>query len=266
MQNEKKEVNLNEEKESKDSDVEIRQLETFEESRNVICFECDEKKHYVNECLNSRKIRKMKSFLITAQIILSPRDKQNNLAECVLFDQVIVATTRSEEVRKKEITAQIKKKRTILKRNERINEKHDKYLKQQKQEHEQKNSENHEKKAELREINDVEEMSESNQSKKFHDFDDEQDNEEMMKYSKDESVTMSKKSTSKNKNQSNTKIKIIKEQMKKLMTSKKLKVFDSIRIMRNKSRFDVQKMMNLMMSLLIEQLLNESQQLRKKFV
>ncbi len=115
-------------------------------------------------------------------------------------------------------------------------------------------------------MNDVEEMSKLNQSKKFHDFDDEQDNEEMMKYSKDESMTMSKKQTSRNKNQNNTKIKIIKEQMKKLMTFKKLKVFDSIRVMRNKSRFDVQKMMNLMMSLLIEKLLNESQQLRKKFV
>jgi hypothetical protein len=139
-------------------------------------------------------------------------------------------------------------------------------LKQQRQEHEQKNSENSEKEAEFEKMNDVEEMSKLNQSKKFHDFDDEQDNEEMMKYSKDESMTMSKKQTSRNKNQNNTKIKIIKEQMKKLMTFKKLKVFDSIRVMRNKSRFDVQKMMNLMMSLLIEKLLNESQQLRKKFV
>jgi hypothetical protein len=266
MQNEKKEVNLNEKKESKNSDVKIKQFETFEEFRNVICFECDEKKHYANECLNSRKFKEMKSFLITAQVILSSRDKQDNLAECVLFDQVIVATTRSEEIRKKKITAQIKKKRTIFKKNERINEKHDKYLKQQKQKYEQKNSENSEKKAELRKMNDVEEMSRLNQSKKFHDFDDEQDNEEMMKYSKNESVTMSKKQTSKNKNQSNTKIKIIKEQMKKLITFKKLKVLDLIRIMKNKSRFDVQKMMNLMMSLFIEQLLNESQQLRKKFV
>ncbi len=35
--------------------------------------------------------------------------------------------------------------------------------------------------------------------------------------------------------------------------------------MRNKKRFDIQKMMNLMISLSIDQLLNENQQLRKKF-
>ncbi len=61
------------------------------------------------------------------------------------------------------------------------------------------------------------------------------------------------------------KTKIIKNQVKELMTSKKLKISNSIKVMRNKKRFDIQKMMNLMISLSIDQLLNENQQLRKKF-
>jgi hypothetical protein len=54
-------------------------------------------------------------------------------------------------------------------------------------------------------------------------------------------------------------MKIIKKQMKKLMMLKKFKVSDSIRVMKNKSRFDVQKMMNIMMNLSMNQLLNENQ-------
>lgn len=81
----------------------------------------------------------------------------------------------------------------------------------------------------------------------------------MTKYLKNESVTILTKQMFKKKNQNNTKIKIVKKQIKTLMTLEKLKVSDSIRVMKDKSRFDIQKMMNSMMSLLINQLLNESQ-------
>ncbi len=40
---------------------------------------------------------------------------------------------------------------------------------------------------------------------------------------------------------------------------KKLKISNSIKIMKNKKRFDIQKMMNLMINLSMRQLLNESQ-------
>lgn len=65
MQNEKKEMNLNEKKKSKSTEVENKQSETFKESKNVICFDCDEKEHYVNECSNFKKLREMKSSSIT---------------------------------------------------------------------------------------------------------------------------------------------------------------------------------------------------------
>ncbi len=239
-------------------------MRKYEKSKNVICFDCDEKKHYVNECSNSRKLKKMKSSFITTQIILSSRDKHDNLAKCVLSNQVVIVTIRSEEIRKKKITIQAKKKKIILKKNERINKEHDKYLKQQEQEQEQKRSKSSKDEMSLEETKDVKKMSKINQSKEFHEFDDESNNEEMMKYS-NESITISQKQTSRNKKQNNIKIKMIREQMKKLMTLKKLKISNSIRVMKNRSRFDVQNMMNLMMSLSIKQLLNENQQLRKKF-
>ncbi len=77
-------------------------------------------------------------------------------------------------------------------------------------------------------------------------------------------MMMSKKAAASKKKQV-TQVKIIKEQVKKLIMLKKLKISNSIKILRNKKRFDIQKMMNLMISLSIKQLLNESQQLRKKF-
>jgi hypothetical protein len=143
---------------------------------------------------------------------------------------MIIATIKSEEIRKKEIIAQVKKKRIILKRNKRINEKHDKYLKQQNQE--QNNSKNSKKTKELTKTKNVKRMSKLNQSQKFHDFENESNNEEMMKYSKNESMKMSKKQTFKNEEQNNTKIKIIKKQVKELITLKKLKISDSIRVMK----------------------------------
>ncbi len=111
--------------ESEFSTAESRESDMYEEFRNVICFNCQKKKHYANECSNSRQSREMRSSSITTQVILFNRDKQNHLAECVLSDQMIVVTIRSEEIRKKRATAQVKKKKTILKRNERINEKHE---------------------------------------------------------------------------------------------------------------------------------------------
>jgi hypothetical protein len=139
MQNEKRESNSNEKKELKSSVAsKDKQFESYDEWRNVIYFNCDQKKHDANECSKSRQMRKTESSLITIQIILSQRDKHDNLIDCVLFDQIVIATTRSEEIRKKEATTQVKKKRIILKRNERINEEHDKYLKSQDQEQEVK--------------------------------------------------------------------------------------------------------------------------------
>jgi hypothetical protein len=96
-----------------------------------------------------------------------------------------------------------------------------------------------------------------NQYEEFHDFENDDDEVQMIEYSKNESMTVIKKRFNKTK--------IIKDQVKKLITFKKLKVSDSIRVMRNKKRFDIEKMMNLVVSLLMSQLLNESQQLRKKF-
>ncbi len=130
MQNERKNKTFDddEEKEQEEFIKEERvfNINEYEDSRNVICFDCDEKEHYVNECSNSRKLREMRSSSITTQTILSSRNKQNNLTECVLSNQVITVTIRSEEIRKKKITTQVKKKRIIFKKNERINEKHDK--------------------------------------------------------------------------------------------------------------------------------------------
>lgn len=70
--------------------------------------------------------------------------------------------------------------------------------------------------------------------------------------------TMSKK-------KSIIKIKIMKKQVKKLMMFKKLKILDSIKILRNKKRFDIQKIINLIINLSMKQLLKENQQLLKKF-
>jgi hypothetical protein len=118
---------------------------------------------------------------------------------------------------------------------------------------------------------DVEKMSRMNQCEKFHDFENEDDEEQMMKYFDEESIivhekikrSISKETTSKKKTL--TKMKIMKEQMKELIILKKIKISNFIKIMKNKKRFDIQKMMNLMMNLFMNQLLNESQQLRKKF-
>jgi hypothetical protein len=208
-------------------------------------------------------MRKTKSSSITTQVILptETKEKKTHLSECILSENVVTTITRSEEIKKKEITQQAKKKRTVLKRNKRINDEHDKYLKQQeKKKKEMKNEHNR------NETNEMKAMLELNQSKKFQEFDDDESDQKMMKYSKKEPMIVSKKQTLKAKEQSNMKIKIVKKQMKELVTLKKLKILDSIRVMRNRSRFNVQKMMNLMMSLLIKQLLNESQQLRKEFV
>jgi hypothetical protein len=77
-----------------------------------------------------------------------------------------------------------------------------------------------------------------NQSKEFHDFDDESKNENMMKYSKDESMIMFKKNTT-SKKKLIIKFKIMKKQVKQLMILKKLKISNSIRIMKNQKRFNI---------------------------
>jgi Na+-translocating ferredoxin:NAD+ oxidoreductase RnfC subunit len=76
---------------------------------------------------------------------------------------VITTTIRSEKIKKKETTQQIKNKRIILKRNKKINDEHDKYVKQQKKEAENNRDE----------FDEMNALSKLNQSKKFHDFDDE---------------------------------------------------------------------------------------------
>jgi hypothetical protein len=104
-----------------------------------------------------------------------------------------------------------------------------------------------------------------NQSEEFHEFDDEKKEQKMIEYFEDESMMISQdKSISQAKKKDSAKIKIVKEQVKKLIMLKELKVSDSIRVMRNKSRFDVQKMINIMIGLSMSQLLNESQQLRRE--
>jgi hypothetical protein len=271
MQNEKRKISLNEEDETKDAtSTKARQLESYEESRNVICFNCNEREHYANECSKSRQSREMKSSSITTQAILSQKGRHDNFAECVLLDQIVAVTIRSGGVRKKEVTAQVKKKKIILKRNERINEKHDKYLKSQGRE-QKKEQESREKNMNKEQTADVEKMSRMNQYEEFHDFENENDEEQMMKYSDEKSIVVNEKakrsapkeSTSEGKTL--TKMKVVKEQVKELIIFKEIKISNSIRVMKNKKRFDIQKMMNLMMSLSMSQLLNESQQLRKKF-
>jgi hypothetical protein len=166
---------------------------------------------------------------------------------------VITITTRSEEIKKKKVTQQVKKKKIILKRNERINDEHDKYVKRQ------------EKKDNRDKSNNMKIMSRMNQSEEFQEFDDEKKEQKMIKYLEDESMMISQnKSISQVKKKDSAKIKIIKEQVKKLMMLKELKVSDSIRVMKDRSRFDVQKMMNIMMSLSMSQLFNENQQLRRE--
>jgi hypothetical protein len=85
-----------------------------------------------------------------------------------------------------------------------------------------------------------------------------------MKYSKKKSMMMFKENTM-SKKKSIIKIKIMKKQVKKLMMFKKLKILDSIKILRNKKRFDIQKIINLIINLSMKQLLKENQQLLKKF-
>jgi hypothetical protein len=48
-----------------------------------------------------------------------------------LSDSIIIVITKSEEIKKKRVIQQVKEKRTILKRNERINDEHDRYVAQQ---------------------------------------------------------------------------------------------------------------------------------------
>ncbi len=88
------------------------------------------------------------------------------------------------------------------------------------------------------ETNDIKIISRMNQSKEFHDFDDESKNENMMKYSKDESMIMFKKNTT-SKKKLIIKFKIMKKQVKQLMILKKLKISNSIRIMKNQKRFNI---------------------------
>jgi uncharacterized protein with von Willebrand factor type A (vWA) domain len=204
-------------------------------------------------------MRKTNSSSITAQAILSNEAKrrEKSLSKCILSNAVVAAITRSEEIKKKRMTQQAKKKRIILKRNEKINDEHDRYVAQQDDKKNETENRN--------ESNDMKMMSRMNQSKEFQDFDDESKNEKMIEYSEDESITMFKKNTI-SKEKSTIKVKIVKEQIKKLVMLKKLKISNSIRVLRNKKRFDIRKMMNLVMSLSMRQLLNESQQLRKKFV
>jgi hypothetical protein len=183
MQNEKKRINLSEKDEAKNSaSTRIKMLESYEKSRNVTCFNCQQKNHYANECSEFKQSREMKSSSITTQAILSQRDKHDHLAECVLSNQIVVVTTRSEEVRKKEVTAQVKKKKIIFKKNERINEVHDKYLKSQSREQKKRQISREKDMKEEREAN-MKKMSRMNQYEKFHDFeDDEKDKKQMMKY------------------------------------------------------------------------------------
>ncbi len=212
-----------------------RKSETYEESRNVICFNCQKKEHYANECSNSRQSRKMRSSSITAQTILSQRSNQDHLADCVLSDQMIAATIRSEEIRKKEAEALVKKKRMLLKRNERINEEHVKYVKNQEKKQEERDD--NMQKMNFERTTSIKKISRLNQYEEFHDFKDDEDEVQMMKYLEEESVLILEKTQSKEKTM--TKMKVTKEQMKKLMMSKKLKISNSIKTMRNRERFDI---------------------------
>lgn len=198
---------------------------------------------------------------ITAQAILpnEAKKREGHLSGCVLPDPaVIAATTRSGGIKKKGVTQQAKDKRTILKRNERINDEHDKYVQQQGREGaEDENNRD--------ELNEMETMPGMDQSEEFQGFDDDPVNHEMVEYPEGEPVVVPERQAPKGKGQSNPKVKIVKGQVKELVAPKELKVPDPIRAMRNRSRFDIQKMMDLMVTLPMGQLLNESQQLRKEF-
>jgi hypothetical protein len=56
------------------------------------------------------------------------KKREKHLSRCVLLDQIITITMKSDKIRKKNAATQIKKKKTKLKKNERINKKHDKYI------------------------------------------------------------------------------------------------------------------------------------------
>jgi hypothetical protein len=105
MQNERKNKILDDDEEKEQEEFIEKErafnINEYEESRNVIYFDCDEKEHYANECSNSRKLREMKSSSITTQTILSSRNKQNNLAECVLSNQMIAITIKNKKYEKR---------------------------------------------------------------------------------------------------------------------------------------------------------------------
>lgn len=177
----------NESKMKKSKQSKTKEFESYEESRNMTCFNCEQKDHYANECAESKQMRKMKSSSIITQVILSCQNKsKENLIECVLSNSIVIATIiRSEEIKKKEMIQQAKEKRTILKRNERIIEEHDRYLNQQERNEKQTNKKNR------NEFENMKAMSEMNQSNEFHDFNDDEKDQRMMKYSKEKSVTIS---------------------------------------------------------------------------
>jgi hypothetical protein len=108
LQNEtRKTTKIEEENDHKSLTFENKASESYDESRNVICFDCEQKKHYVNECSKSRQMRETKSSLITTQVILSieTKEREEHLSKCVLLDSAVIAiTTRSEEIKKKEVT------------------------------------------------------------------------------------------------------------------------------------------------------------------
>ena len=63
---------------------------------------------------------------------------------------------------------------------------------------------------------------------------------------------------------SSSRKKIVKSQIKKLIIIKISKTSKSIRALSEESRFDIRTLMNLSMTMLVSQLLNEASQLRRK--
>ncbi len=189
MQNKIKKQNKNENEEKSKSFNEERASRSYEESRNVNCFNCEQKDHDANECSKSRQIKETNSSFITTQVILSNEAKrrEENSSKCILSNADVIIIIKNEEIKKKKMTQQAKKKKIILKRNKRINDEHDRYVTQQDDKRNETKNRN--------ESNDMKMMSRMNQSKEFQDFDDESKNEKMIEYSENESIMMFKKNT-----------------------------------------------------------------------
>jgi hypothetical protein len=61
-------------------------------------------------------MKKTKSSFITTQVILSQRNKHDNLIDCVLSDQIMIATIRNEEISKKKRRRKSRRKESYSKK------------------------------------------------------------------------------------------------------------------------------------------------------